>query len=155
MSLSEWQVFRREAKRMSSRRQRQSRICSCGQSRRWETIFVPIIPAIVASGLLMGLLEGLCNLWPSMAESGTYQIFSSVQQYGFYIPAGADCRQRSKGFWRQSVSWSGHRHDYDSSRSDQRMVCGRNERGGDTDGIRLVRPSMTLTWWDIRDTLFR
>ena len=38
-------------------------------------IFVPIIPAIVASGLLMGLLEGLCNLWPSMAESGTYQIF--------------------------------------------------------------------------------
>ena len=72
---------------MSSRRQRQSRICSCGQSRRWETIFVPIIPAIVASGLLMGLLEGLCNLWPSMAESGTYQIFHLFSNTAFtFLP---------------------------------------------------------------------
>ena len=50
-------------------------------------IFVPIIPAIVASGLLMGLLEGLCNLWPSMAESGTYQIFHLFSNTAFtFLP---------------------------------------------------------------------
>ncbi len=50
-------------------------------------IFVPIIPAIVASGLLMGLLEGLCNLWPSMAESGMYQIFHLFSNTAFtFLP---------------------------------------------------------------------
>lgn len=39
-------------------------------------IFVPIIPAIVASGLLNGLLGGLSNIYPSMANSGTYQIIN-------------------------------------------------------------------------------
>ena len=38
-------------------------------------IFVPIIPAIVATGLLMGLLEGFSTLFPAMADSDTYQIF--------------------------------------------------------------------------------
>lgn len=50
-------------------------------------IFVPIIPAIVASGLLMGLLEGLCNVWPSMAESGTYQIIHLFSNAAFtFLP---------------------------------------------------------------------
>ncbi len=50
-------------------------------------IFVPIIPAIVASGLLMGLLEGLCNLWPSMADSGAYQIFHLFSNTAFvFLP---------------------------------------------------------------------
>lgn len=50
-------------------------------------IFVPIIPAIVASGLLMGLLEGLCNVWPSMAESGTYTIIHLFSNAAFvYLP---------------------------------------------------------------------
>lgn len=50
-------------------------------------IFVPIIPAIVASGLLMGLLEGFCNLWPQMAESGTYTIIHLFSNAAFvYLP---------------------------------------------------------------------
>lgn len=50
-------------------------------------IFVPIIPAIVASGLLMGLLEGFCNLWPRMAESGTYTIIHLFSNAAFvYLP---------------------------------------------------------------------
>ena len=50
-------------------------------------IFVPIIPAIVASGLLMGLLEGLCNVWPEMANSGTYTIIHLFSNAAFvYLP---------------------------------------------------------------------
>ncbi|MGI6109567.1 MAG: PTS transporter subunit EIIC [Bacilli bacterium] len=44
-------------------------------------IFVPIIPAIVASGLLMGLLNGLVLIWPDMADNSLYyflNIFSSA-----------------------------------------------------------------------------
>lgn len=50
-------------------------------------IFVPIIPAIVASGLLMGLLEGFCNLWPQLAESGTYTIIHLFSNAAFvFLP---------------------------------------------------------------------
>lgn len=50
-------------------------------------IFVPIIPAIVASGLLMGLLEGFCNLWPQMAESSTYEIIHMFSNAAFvFLP---------------------------------------------------------------------
>lgn len=50
-------------------------------------IFVPIIPAIVASGLLMGLLEGLCNVWPQMAQSGSYTIVHLFSNAAFvYLP---------------------------------------------------------------------
>ena len=38
-------------------------------------VFVPILPAIVASGLLMGLLEGLTKVIPGMAESDWYTFF--------------------------------------------------------------------------------
>lgn len=50
-------------------------------------IFVPIIPAIVASGLLMGLLEGLCNVWPEMTSSGTYTIIHLFSNAAFvFLP---------------------------------------------------------------------
>ncbi len=50
-------------------------------------IFVPIIPAIVASGLLMGLLEGFCNMFPSLANSSTYEIFHLFSNAAFvYLP---------------------------------------------------------------------
>lgn len=50
-------------------------------------IFVPIIPAIVASGLLMGLLEGLCNVFPAMADSGTYTILHLFSNAAFvFLP---------------------------------------------------------------------
>lgn len=50
-------------------------------------IFVPIIPAIVASGLLMGLLEGLANVWPAMTGSGTYTIIHLFSNAAFvFLP---------------------------------------------------------------------
>ncbi len=50
-------------------------------------IFVPIIPAIVASGLLMGLLEGFCNLWPQMADSSAYTIIHLFSNAAFvFLP---------------------------------------------------------------------
>ncbi|MDD3140430.1 MAG: sucrose-specific PTS transporter subunit IIBC [Lachnospiraceae bacterium] len=50
-------------------------------------IFVPIIPAIVASGLLMGLLEGLSKLWPAMTASGTYTIIHLFSNAAFvFLP---------------------------------------------------------------------
>lgn len=50
-------------------------------------VFVPIIPAIVASGLLMGLLEGLCKVYPEMANSGTYTIIHLFSNAAFvFLP---------------------------------------------------------------------
>lgn len=50
-------------------------------------VFVPIIPAIVASGLLMGLLEGICNVYPQMAESGTYTVLHLFSNAAFvFLP---------------------------------------------------------------------
>lgn len=50
-------------------------------------IFIPIIPAIVASGLLMGLLEGLCKVFPQMADSGTYSIIHLFSNAAFvFLP---------------------------------------------------------------------
>lgn len=50
-------------------------------------IFVPIIPAIVASGLLMGLLEGLTNIFPSLSGSDTYVIFHLFSNAAFvFLP---------------------------------------------------------------------
>lgn len=50
-------------------------------------IFVPIIPAIVASGLLMGLLEGFANMFPNLTNSGTYTIFHLFSNAAFvFLP---------------------------------------------------------------------
>lgn len=50
-------------------------------------VFIPIIPAIVASGLLMGLLEGLCKVYPDMALSGTYTIIHLFSNAAFvFLP---------------------------------------------------------------------
>ena len=50
-------------------------------------VFVPILPAIVASGLLMGLLEGLTKIWPDMANSGTYTIIHLFSNAAFvFLP---------------------------------------------------------------------
>lgn len=50
-------------------------------------VFVPIIPAIVASGLLMGLLEGLSKVYPAMADSGTYTIIHLFSSAAFtFLP---------------------------------------------------------------------
>lgn len=50
-------------------------------------VFVPIIPAIVASGLLMGLLEGFANVFPSITENGTYTIIHLFSNAAFvFLP---------------------------------------------------------------------
>lgn len=50
-------------------------------------IFVPIIPAIVASGLMMGLLEGLGKAIPSLSESGFFTILSLFSNAAFvFLP---------------------------------------------------------------------
>ena len=50
-------------------------------------IFVPIIPAIVASGLLMGLLEGFTKIFPALADSSTYTIFHLFSNAAFvFLP---------------------------------------------------------------------
>ena len=50
-------------------------------------VFVPILPAIVAAGLMMGLLEGMTKIWPDMANSGTYQILHLFSNAAFvFLP---------------------------------------------------------------------
>lgn len=50
-------------------------------------VFVPIIPAIVASGLMMGLLEGLGKVYPELAGSGTYTLLSLFSNAAFvFLP---------------------------------------------------------------------
>ncbi|OON96460.1 MAG: PTS glucose transporter subunit IIB [Epulopiscium sp. Nele67-Bin005] len=50
-------------------------------------IFVPIIPAIVASGLIMGLLGGLSNLNPELANNDMFMILSLFSNAAFvFLP---------------------------------------------------------------------
>lgn len=50
-------------------------------------VFVPIIPAIVASGLLMGLLEGLGQAFPELSGSDTYTLLSLFANAAFvFLP---------------------------------------------------------------------
>ena len=50
-------------------------------------IFVPIIPAIVASGLLMGLLGGLAEVFPSLVDSSTFDIIQLFSDAAFvFLP---------------------------------------------------------------------
>ena len=50
-------------------------------------VFVHIIPAIVASGLLRGLLEGLGKVFPAMTQSGTYTIIHLFSNAAFvFLP---------------------------------------------------------------------
>lgn len=50
-------------------------------------VFVPIIPAIVASGLLMGLLEGLGKAFPGLSASDTFTLLSLFANAAFvFLP---------------------------------------------------------------------
>jgi PTS system sucrose-specific IIC component len=53
-------------------------------------VFVPIIPAIVASGLLMGLLEGIANVFPAITSNGTYTIIHLFSNAAFvFLPVSS------------------------------------------------------------------
>ena len=50
-------------------------------------VFIPIIPVMVASGLLVGILEGLCEVYPAMEQSGTYTILHLFSNAAFvFLP---------------------------------------------------------------------
>lgn len=50
-------------------------------------VFVPILPAIVASGLMMGLVEALGNAIPSFADTGWYSFLDMISGTAFsYLP---------------------------------------------------------------------
>jgi len=50
-------------------------------------VFVPIIPAIVASGLMMGLLEGLTRVIPGLADSSWFSLFNLMSNAAFvFLP---------------------------------------------------------------------
>lgn len=101
-------------------------------------IFVPIIPAIVASGLLMGVLEGLCNVWPDMANSGTYTVIHLFSNAAFVFLPILIAHQRSEDLWRQHLSGGGDRYDHDPFRTDQCLECGGYERSRNSKGIGMV-----------------
>ena len=50
-------------------------------------VFVPILPAIVASGLMMGVVEALGKVWPSFAETDWYGFLDMVANTAFaFLP---------------------------------------------------------------------
>ena len=48
-------------------------------------IFVPILPAIVASGLMMGLVEAIPKFWPAFANTGWYSFLDMVANTAFAL----------------------------------------------------------------------
>ena len=56
-------------------------------------VFIPIIPAMVASGLLVGILEGLCEVYPAMEQSGTYTILHLFSNAAFVFLAPLENEQ--------------------------------------------------------------
>ncbi|MBR6185901.1 MAG: PTS glucose transporter subunit IIA [Clostridia bacterium] len=48
-------------------------------------IFVPILPAIVASGLMMGLVEAIPKFWPAFANTGWFAFLDLVANTAFAL----------------------------------------------------------------------
>ena len=48
-------------------------------------IFVPILPAIVASGLMMGIVEAIPKFWPAFAETDWYAFLDMVANTAFAL----------------------------------------------------------------------
>ena len=48
-------------------------------------IFVPILPAIVASGLMMGIVEAIPKFWPAFGESDWYSFLDLVANTAFVM----------------------------------------------------------------------
>ena len=48
-------------------------------------VFVPILPAIVASGLMMGLVEAIPKFWPAFGESDWYSFLDLVANTAFAL----------------------------------------------------------------------
>ncbi len=48
-------------------------------------IFVPILPAIVASGLMMGIVEAIPKFWPAFANTGWFSFLDMVANTAFAL----------------------------------------------------------------------
>ena len=48
-------------------------------------VFVPILPAIVASGLMMGIVEAIPKFWPAFAETDWYSFLDLVANTAFAL----------------------------------------------------------------------
>ena len=90
-------------------------------------IFVPIIPAIVAGGLLMGLNNLLTS--PLVNGQSMIELYPMWQGFGhqhlckrtLYLSAGTDWIQRNQKVWRKCVFRGGHGHDYGPSGFTERI----------------------------------
>ena len=91
-------------------------------------IFVPIIPAIVASGFLMGIMEALNfmvnNGFLNIDTSGSIYTFAQLfSNTAYTFPADLDRLQRCEGIWRKSVSGCSNWYDYDPPQSAECLDC--------------------------------
>ena len=107
-------------------------------------IFVPIIPAIVASGFLMGIMEALNfmvnNGYLNIDTSGSIytfaQLFSNTAYTFLPILIAYCCR---KGLWSKSISGSSNWNDHDSSESSECMdSCYRRCSGNPESVVRAL-----------------
>lgn len=85
-------------------------------------VFVPILPAIVASGLMMGLVEALGKAMPAFAGSDWYGT-RPVFKHSIYLPADPDRSICGKSIRRKYFPRCSHRYDHDPPEPYQRMVC--------------------------------
>ena len=90
-------------------------------------IFVPIIPAIVASGFLMGIMEAL-NF---MVNNGFLALDTSSSIFVFAnLFSNFNCIQCGKGIWGQSLSGRSHRYVDDPSKPAECLDgCNRRRAG--------------------------
>ena len=101
-------MSKEEAKEAAAQKQP---LFTSGQSRRLGDIFVPIIPAIVASGFLMGIMEALDLYGKQRLCEYRHLRFSvypcqSVCEHSLYLPSDSHCLQCGQGIWRKSLSWA-------------------------------------------------
>ena len=101
-------------------------------------IFVPIIPAIVASGFLMGIMNALdfmnANGFLAIDTSSSIYVFANLFSR-LYISADSDCIFSCESIWCKPVSWSRYRYDYDSSVIAERLYGCNGRCTADTERI--------------------
>ena len=102
-------------------------------------IFVPIIPAIVASGFLMGIMEALNfmvnNGFLNINTNGSIYVFAQLFSNTAYIPADPHRLQWCKSIRRQPLPWCGYRYDHDPSESAERLDSCHGRRTGHTESM--------------------
>ena len=104
-------------------------------------IFVPIIPAIVASGFLMGLMEALnfmaANGFVQLDTSGSLFVFAKLFSNTAYVFLPVlNCFFGRQGVWGQPFPGGGHRHELINPPRPAKRLDRLLRRGGDAAGVR-------------------